>query len=273
MTNPAKPSLEEFFGNAPAPLDGSSPWASRYASDLKRMIQEYSARRPRSVQKHLGPSELGEECSRQVVAKMANAPTTNHVTDPWASFVGTAIHAEMENVLRWHNQHTGELRWIPEQRVYPLDDHPGTADAYDAKEKCLTDWKALSKARRDKVKNQGPPRKYLVQILLYAHGYRRLGLPVERVALVILPRTSSTMDDIYVWDRLYTEEDDRILADVFEQTEARKQLAQMVIDGKLGVMDIPASPSDESCYFCPIFRPEAKKDGTWGCPGHRAALY
>src|SRR5690606_24499658 len=74
MTNQAKPSLEEFFGNAPAPLDGSSPWASRYASDLKRMIQEYSARRPRSVQKHLGPSELGEACSRQVVAKMANAP-------------------------------------------------------------------------------------------------------------------------------------------------------------------------------------------------------
>lgn len=259
----------DFMRAAPKPLNGSSPWASRYANELKQMIRDYSARRPRSVQLHLGPSELGVACHRQVVGKMAGTPTTNHVMDPWASFVGTAIHAEMEQVLRWHNDFTGLLRWVPEQRVYPLDDHPGTADAYDATERCLTDWKALGKTTGDRIRKNGPPRKYLVQILLYAHGYRKLGLPVERVALAILPRTASSLDDLYVWDKVLTPEDDQLLEQVFEETRLRKQAAELVINGQLNLMDIPMKPDDEECWFCPIWRPEAKDGHAVGCPGTR----
>jgi hypothetical protein len=261
--------LDDFMRSAPAPMNGSSPWAERYAHELRRVFHEHAAQAPRSLQAHLGPSELGATCHRQVAGKMARVAATNHVADPWPSIVGTALHAWAAEAFLADNTRSGRLRWIAEQRVTPHPDHPGTADLYDAVEQAVVDHKFLGDSSLAKVRSaDGPPRHYVVQLLLYGQGYRLMGLPVTRVALAAYPRTAGTLSGLYVWERPHTPADDDLLAEVFKQTEYRKQWAIALITGAAGLMDVPAASDSEECYFCPFFRPQSARDGGAGCPGH-----
>lgn len=260
----------QFMATAPAPLNGSSPWASRYANVLRDVFERAAARAPRTLQQHLGPSELGVMCDRQVAGKMAAIPATNHVVDPWPSIVGTACHAWAADAFEADNDRYDYIRWAAEQRVTPHPDHPGTADLYDAVEAAVVDHKFLGESSMTKVK-KAPPRKYVVQLLLYGQGYRNLGLPVNRVVLAAYPRTAGSLNGLYVWEREYTPADDALLQEVFAQTAHRRRLADQIIAGSIGLMDVPADTGedrDTECYFCPFYRPQSSHDPRFGgCPG------
>jgi hypothetical protein len=204
-------------------------------------------------------------CDRNVVWKMAGLPTTNHVADPWPSIVGTAIHAWMAEAFTADNERHG-LRWIAENRVTPHPNHPGTADLYDATEQAVVDWKALAESSMAKIRKE-PPQHYVVQLLLYGRGYRLLGLPVRRVVLAALPRTSSTLDGLYIWDRPYTPADDVLIEEVFARTAIRTRLAEEVRANRLHINAVPATPESDSCFWCPAYRPQSARDGGPGCPG------
>jgi hypothetical protein len=258
------------MASAPRSTNASDAWAEGYGQELKGIVTRYAGQQPRSVQKHLGPSELGHECDRQVVAKMAGSKVTNHVADPWASIMGTAGHAYVADAFDWDNAHNGYLRWLTEARVTPdpgYDPHPGTADLYDCFSRCVVDHKFQGESTRGKLKRDGPPRHYYVQLLLYRRGYLNLGLPVERVVIVSWPRTRSTLDDMYVWSHVPTAADDQLVDDVLTQTAFRQQLADAVRAGTFNLMDVPAVPEDNECYFCLLYRPQAAYDGKYGCPG------
>jgi hypothetical protein len=247
-------------------MNGNTEWAGRYAGELRRVVVEHAARAPRTLQQHLGPSELGHVCSRQVVGKMAGTPATNHVHDPWPSVMGTAGHAWMEEALRSDNERNG-LRWLPERKVKAsrLPGNPGTADAYDGREFAVVDWKFLGKTTLEKTRRNGPPLKYRVQLKIYGAGYAALGLPVTRVVLVAFPRTASTLDGLYVWEEPW-HADDPELEWVYRVTPAREAVARLVAGGQLDINQVPATPSDEDCIWCPLFRPDATGGGA-GCPG------
>jgi hypothetical protein len=260
----------EFMASAPRSPNASDAWAERYGGELRGIVTRYAARMPRSVQKHLGPSELGHECDRQVVAKMSGSPVTNHVADPWASIMGTAGHAFVADAFDWDNKHNNYLRWLTEARVTPdpgLDPHPGTADLYDTYSRCVIDHKFQGDSTRGRLKSKGPPRHYYVQLLLYRQGYLNLGLPVERVVIVSWPRTKSTLDDMYVWSHVPTPEDDQLVRDVLAATGFRQYLATLVQAGQFDLMDVPAVPEDNECYFCGLYRPQSAHDGKYGCAG------
>lgn len=257
----------EFMAAAPRPMNSNTPWGSRYAAEIRRVVNSAAADAPRSQQIHLGPSEIGHVCDRQVVGKLAGVARTNHVIDPWPSILGTATHAWLEQAFRMENDRLGRIRWVPEARVTPIDGHAGTADLYDADEQSVDDHKVLGETSMRKVRAaDGPPIHYVVQLLLYAKGYRRLGLPVRRVALLAYPRTSAKLDGLYVWDRPHSPSDDRLLDEVAERLEVRKQLASLVAKGTCQLNDIPADTKDE-CHFCPFYRPQSARDGGLGCPG------
>lgn len=260
----------QFMAAAPAPLNGNTPWAARYASELRRVVTEHAARAPRSLQRHLGPSELGVECDRQVAGKMAGLPTTNHVVDPWPSVVGTAVHAWLADAFVADNARHGLLRWAAECRVSPLPNHAhdGTADLYDAAEQAVVDHKILGETSLALCRQaDGPPRKYKVQLLLYGLGYRRMGLPVRRVVLAAYPRTKASLDGLYVWDHELTSADDLLIQEVLHQTQQRKAMALALQDGRLRFDQLPTSPDTHECYFCPFYRPQSARDGGPGCPG------
>lgn len=279
-------SPDEFMSSAPTSLSGSSPWASRYAVEIRRVILEHAARAPRTLQQHLGPSELGVPCDRQVAGKMAALPSTNHVVDPWASIVGTALHAWEAEAFDADNIRSGVLRWVTEQKVTPHPDHPGTADLYDALEKAVVDHKNLGSSSLDKTRKGGTsqvtgkpiiaPRHYRAQLFMYGLGYVLLGLPVLKVAIAAYPRTASSLDGLYVRDEDFTsdgftllDEPAALLAEVFEDTKRRRAWAQQIVAGQVQLMDVPSSANDDDCYFCPFYRPQAAHDGGVGCPGPR----
>lgn len=272
----ATQSPADFMAAAPRSVSGSSPWSTRYANELRRVMLEHAARAPRTLQQHLGPSELGVACDRQVVGKMAALPTTNHVADPWPSMVGTALHAYAADAFEADNLRTGVLRWLAEQKVTPHPDHPGTADLYDAIEHAVVDHKFLGESTMAKIRKD-PPRKYVVQLLLYGLGYMALGLPVRRVALAAYPRTAASLDGLYVWDRAFADENGQLtsenlalLTQVFDQTSRRRAMADELLAQKLRFEDVPLDPSSDECYFCPFYRPQAAKDSGPGCPGTAA---
>lgn len=248
---------------------GNSAWAIAYADEQERMWKAYAARSPRSLQVHLGPSELGVECHRQVAAKMAGLPASNHVSDPWPSIRGTALHAYATEVYDYDNQTRG-LRWLTEQRVVPHDLHAGTGDLYDGLTFTVGDHKFLGETSMAKVRSaDGPPLKYVVQLLLYAMGFRRVGLRVDRVALIAYPATKASLQEMYVWERVHTPADDELIEQVWEWTEYRRQWALALLSGQAQISDVPASPDDVECHWCPIYRPAmAHGDiGGIGCPG------
>lgn len=258
----------EFMSAAPRGMEGNSEWASRYARELRGIIVRHATLAPRSRQVRLGPSELGVDCDRQVVGKLARERKTNNVSDPWPSIVGTAVHAWLAGAFTDENTRENMLRWVTETAVAPHPDYPGHSDLYDALEAAVVDWKVLGATSLAKVKSPaGPSRKYRVQLVLYGIGFRALGLPVRRVVLAALPRTASTLDGIYVWDHVLTPEDEAMAAAVIERTGVRKLVAAEVMAGRMSLSQVPVSPDDDECYFCPFYRPQSAYDGGLGCPG------
>src|SRR5882724_2151024 len=137
----AQPSASAFMAAVPAMSGGNTPFAARYARELRDVIIRQAHRSPRNMQVHLGPSEIGSMCDRQVIGKFAGEPETAHVADPWASVVGTAVHAWLAEHFGLENGLNGYIRWVTEQRVAAHPLYPGTADLYDGVEEVLVDWK------------------------------------------------------------------------------------------------------------------------------------
>lgn len=260
--------LDEFMRAPVAAPNGNTPWAAGYAHELRRVVTHAANNSPRNLQIHLGPSEIGTPCDRQVVGKLAGQPVTNHVVDPWPSIVGTAVHAWLADAFTADNTRTGFTRWLAEQRVTPHPDHAGTADLYDAAELAVVDHKVLGPSTLAKVRSAGgPPIKYVIQLMLYGKGYRLLGLPVRRIALAAYPRTAASLTGLYVWEQASGPQDDPFLDQVFAITDQRKAMAARVVAGQTSITDISTAPDADECYFCPFYRPQSKHDNGIGCPG------
>lgn len=261
-----------FMAAAPPSLNGNSPWAQRYAKTLQKVFHDHAAQAPRTLQVHLGPSELGVQCDRQVAGKLAGLPVTNHVSDPWPSIRGTALHAWAADAFTADNAKYGYPRWTVETRVYPHPDHSGTGDLYDLDEYAMVDHKFLGETSLNKVRKK-PPRKYIVQLLLYALGWIKAGFPVTRIVLAAYPATKASLDEMYVWEHVIEPADWDLIDYVWEQTEYRKQWAAWIVaqdNPQAALRTVPADTKDDresECYFCPFYRPQAAHDAVFGCPG------
>lgn len=257
--------------------NGNTPWAQRYAGELREVVTRYADRLPRNVQRHLGPSELGHHCDRQLAGKMAGvsfgAGAGNLLHDPWPSIVGTAIHAFLDKAFTWDAEYgLSPGRWVSEQRVCPdpgaAQPHPGTADLYDRLWQAVVDHKCQSEPIRTRLRRDGPPFHYFVQLLLYAAGYMLLGFEVQRVCLASWPRTKSSMGDMFVWEHLITAADLQLVIDVLDKTRVREEIARLITQGRVSFWEVPATPSEDDCQYCPFFNPAALRDATpQGCPG------
>ena len=259
------------WSGGPPPVNANCDWAADYGRELKAIIHRQADRAPRSVQVHVGPSELGAPCSRQVVGKMIGpglAPHTNHVGSPWPAIIGTATHAWLAQALEDENARTGVGRFLAEMRVAPVPEHPGTADGYDRSAGILLDWKVVGPTTLAKIASpSGPSRRYKVQLLLYWLGCLIAGLDVRRIALVALPRTAPSLDQMYVWGCTPGPEEIALLQDVLRVTAVRRQIAAEILKGNMRLADVPITPDEQECWFCPQWRPQSFYDGGPGCPG------
>lgn len=211
-----------------------------YADLAWQKIQDYELRRPRSRQKHIGPSELGDPCARELAFKAAGMATGDPFTPSWAAIVGTAIHAMMEKAL------AADPDWVTEKSLDIGGITRGTSDAFHLPTGCVVDWKCSGKAVISKARRRGPADKYRSQINLYGLGWEDAGYDVKKVCLVFLPRTSG-IEDRYGWAAPYD-----------------RTIAQKTIDRYLGIVqtgidrDLVNHPerlcefevNPEGCYYC-----------------------
>lgn len=154
-----------YTASVPTAPGGNTSEASAYGIELRQLIYRQAARAPRSRQVHLGPSELGEPCARQVVGKMIAEPSTNHVLSLWPAIIGTSVHAWLAIALQDENARIGMQRFLSEMRVAPTAEHPGTTDFYDAATQTCGDWKCLGPTTMAKITRDGPSFQYRVQLV------------------------------------------------------------------------------------------------------------
>ncbi|MEV0608093.1 hypothetical protein AB0I61_17180 [Polymorphospora rubra] len=264
----------------PAAYTGTPPST---VGELRQMLIDFEANRPRTRQKALGPSELGTPCQQQIARKLAGAPRRPITAPTWAPFAGTAVHASMEDVVAFWNAQLGRERWLAEDRlvvhegVPGVDGIAGNGDAFDTDHDMVVDWKyvgktALNKLRRAKAAGRPPAEQvsaeYRVQGHLYGLGHERKGRTVRHVRLVLLAR-SHDYDESAEWTEPYQPD---IAIQALDRYFATVDLldALNVAEQPEFITGVPATPSADACKWCPFHRP-GQPAGWAGCAGDTAA--
>lgn len=234
---------------------------------LTTLITTAARNAPRSLQKRIGPSEVGIECARRLAYKWLEWPEVNSGGDPWPSIVGTATHDWLANALEAHNRALGRTRWLVEQRVHPAPGLSGSCDAYDTDTGTVLDHKIVGETSMRKYRQQVRAQ-YRVQAHLYGLGWENAGHTPRRVALAIYPR-GGLLTGLYVWSEPYDR--DLALAAIQRLDAIREATNQLRVDEiPENWALIPASPSSD-CRYCPWMLP-GSRDLATGCPGQSLTL-
>lgn len=225
--------------------------------EMRNALTLYENSRPRTVQKTLGPSELGTPCDRQIAMKLAGVQ--RHERDlPWAPMCGTAVHGLMEEVLRAENARLGRERWVIEQKVQLDDELSGHGDAFDTDWGMVVDWKYTGTTARRKASRRSVPNDQLVsmeyrtQAHLYGLGHSNAGRPVRFVRLVLLARSHDFSESVE-WTEEYRED---IAVDAMTRFYAIRDRILELDAARLPerLQWIDATPSDTNCKWCPFLR-------------------
>lgn len=240
-----------------------------FSREIINMVREYDASRPRSMQKHLGPSEIGAPCDRQLAMKLAGLPEINQVADPWFPIVGSAVHEWMAKMAEWYNDvylgRAHDPRFIVENRVkaeardggYTTS---GSTDLYDVDYKRVVDWKIVGTTTMRKIEKGDAPRErigdqYYVQGMTYGKGWVQAGYEVKSVLIAFLPR-SNFLNKMKLVEMPFDPE----AAD-------RAQARVAAIDSLRQFIKPHEFPAGGCTVWCPFYRPSFPL-GETSCPGH-----
>lgn len=247
--------------------------------DLKALIRNHDASRPRSQQKAIGPSEVGHPCIRQLAQKLMQVERINPSGDPLPAYVGTAVHASLEQAVAVDNgrivaehllDNTARCtwldgkpvgRWLSERRVTVRADLTGSCDLFDTWTNTVLDLKVPGVSKMTEYRKRGPSEVYRRQAHAYGRGYRNAGFNVARVGIWFLPRAGQLATS-----HLWTEPYDDALVD---ETLARLDNAMVLIND----FDVEAHPERwawfpktvDNCQFCPFFTPTGNHPSPAAC--------
>jgi hypothetical protein len=229
------------------------------AAEYLHVIRDAIDNHPRSLQKTLGPSEVGNPCARRLGYKLLDVETVNRNDDtPWLPTIGTGVHSWLEDTFREANRDK-DTRWLVEMRVDVGDGIEGHLDLYDRVTATIYDHKIVGPTQLRKYKASGPGQEYRTQIHLYGRGLTRRGLPVDTVSIAFLPRNSE-LRDAYIWSESYDEQ---------MALDGLKRLTGITLTVEaLGTAALEQLPTEDAyCHRCPWFS-AGSTDLSTGCPGH-----
>lgn len=245
------------------PLEGL---AGTLATTVIETVKHAAANAPRSLQTAPGPSELGTPCTRRLVYKALDwNPKPNRDTDPWASVIGTSVHAWMAQTFEAENERLGRQRYLIEHRVHLPYGISGSTDLYDRDERLNNDWKCVGLDKVRAYRRDGPGDQYRAQAHLYALGLQLAGEHPENVAITFLPR-GGRIDGLHVWTEPY---DPQIAVNALKRYQSARDFT-LFLDPEQTPANWALLPTaDAYCAYCPWFLPRST-DLSEGCPGHSA---
>ena len=234
--------------------------ASALAERIKSVIHNRSANAPRSKQKRIGLSEVGEACVRKSAYKLLDWEKTNTNTDPWASISGTAIHSWLADAFEGHPD-----QYLVEHSVTVNGELSGTCDLFDIENKMVIDHKCVGATSMKSRKRDGMTHQQRVQINLYGLGIENeLGIgSVSKVALAFYP-LGGRLDGLYTIVEPYNRQ---LALDAITRLESAQVLLWQ-LDPEANPNNwelIPATPS-YLCIYCPYYLPNSGNLNA-GCPG------
>lgn len=234
------------------------------AFELAEFIRDAANNAPRSLQTTLGPSEAGIPCDRRLAYKLTGWQQPNGGGDPLASVIGTGFHTWAAEAF---TRPELDGRFLVEQHltIAPPLIPGGSCDLYDTFYDRVLDWKVVGKSSYDKYRRQGPREQYRVQAHLYGLGWEIAGRSPREVGLVVVPRQSARLADIWVHVEPY---DRNVAVNAIKRVGTVQQIVTALSVREQPAMFgvIPAKPGHE-CVFCPYYRPGSTDFGE-GCPGN-----
>jgi hypothetical protein len=156
-------------------------------------IRDFQRSRPRSLQKEVGPSQLGSPCDHCLAAALAGWEKGND--DAWLPLIGTAVHA-----LLLTSEVYGD-EWLVEQRVtvgaVGFDEVSGNADLFHIPSGTVVDFKIVGASTLNESRRNGSKLQYQRQIQLYGAGFVNAGYEVNTCTIAYLPRNSPNLSDAF----------------------------------------------------------------------------
>lgn len=162
---------------------------------------------PRSLQKRIGPSELGRPCDRWILHKLAGDGEPDR-GPAWKPAIGTAMHAQLEQWFDAANRGGGEVErveWVTEWQVtvgtIGATAITGHSDLFHVPTGTVIDHKVVGPKQLAKYRLHGPTPQYRVQAHLYAAGFTADGGwgVARNVAIAFLPRDGE-LDQMVWWE-------------------------------------------------------------------------
>jgi len=196
------------------------------------------AKRSRSTQVQIGPSEVGG-CRRKVWYRLNDQPETNDGELKLAAIMGTAIHAEIERAL------ADNLDVLIETEV-EYNGMKAHIDAYVPSTGDVIDWKT------SKLKNLSyfPSKQQRWQVQLYGYLLSKNGKLVNRVSLVAIARDGD-------------ERDVKVHTEPYDEAIALEALGWLAV-----VKEAKEAPSPEKdASYCQFYCKYYDASGQMGCIG------
>lgn len=218
------------------------------AIELGEIITQAGIFSPRSQQVYIGPSEVGQECTRKLAYKLLDWEKVNESSGGnWAAQVGTAIHSHLEGIFAKFPD-----RFEVESKVKIRANLSGTVDLYDKENGIVIDWKTTSPANVKEKRSSGASQQQIIQVQLYAYGKAQEGHDVKQVGLAFLP-TGGQISDMHLELHPY---DEQIAIGALKRLDNVYELLSTVdVENSPAMWElIPKVPS-RNCNYCPYFRP------------------
>lgn len=241
----------------PRILENNNPDANTGArlivDALFTTIEENITNHPRSQQKRIGPSEIGVDCDRRLIHKLAGHDEPDR-GPAWKPTVGTACHAQMEE---WFSTHPDEFKVEQRVLVGQIGDQyiTGSTDLFIPTEGAVVDWKFVGPTRLKHYRAKGPGNQYRVQAHLYGKGWETAGYQVNTVMIAFLPRDGE-LGDSYIWWEPY---DPMVaLTALVRANEFQQDIANRGVEK---VLESRSACTDRWCPWCaPANRVQAVKN-------------
>ena len=156
-------------------------------------IRDFANTRPRSLQKEVGPSQLGNPCDHCLAAALAGWEKVENEA-PWLPLIGTAVHELLltpevfPHALLEHRVTVGQVGGV---------DVEGNADLFHVASGTVVDLKVVGATTLNEARRHGSKEQYKAQINLYARGLALQGHRVAQTCIAYLPRNSMRLSDAF----------------------------------------------------------------------------